>query len=130
MDTRKIVLKQTAAIAVGELLCCAVMVIIFAALGYFRWNVLWGALVGVAVMVGNHFTMAVWVNVAADRAQEGDVAQAKKMVQRSAVVRLLAMGVILIAAIKLGANVLALLLPLAFVRPILTVTEFFGKKAE
>ena len=130
MDPRKIVLKQTAVIALGEALCSAVMVGIFTALGYFQWNVLWSALVGSVVIVGNHFAMAVTVNVAADRAQGGDPKQAQKLVQLSSVVRLIVMGVILFAAIKLDANLLALLLPLAFVRPILMVTEFFGKKAD
>ena len=38
------------------------------------------------------------------------------------------MGVALVVGIKLGAYVIALALPLAFLRPILMVTEFFRKK--
>ena len=104
------------------------MVGIFAALGYFQWNVLWGALAGSAVMIANYFFMAVSVSLAADRAERGDVEQAKKMVQLSSTFRLVAMGLLLFLGIKLGANVIALLLPLVFARPILMLAEFFRKK--
>ena len=130
MDSRKLVMKQTAVIAVGELLLSAVMVGVFVALGRFSMNVLWGALAGSLVMIGNHFFMAVTVSLAADKAEAGAVEQAKKMIQLSSVIRLLCMGGILIVGIKLGANVLALVLPLAFVRPILMLAEFFGKKGD
>jgi hypothetical protein len=130
MDSRKIVFKETAIIAVGELVCSGIMVGVFAALGYFRWNVLWGALAGSAVMIANYFFMAVTVSLAADRAERGEVEQAKKMVQTSSVFRLLAMGLVLFLGIKLGANVIALVLPLAFARPILMLAEFFRKKGD
>ena len=128
MDHRRIVLKETFAVAVGELVCSALMVGVFAALGYFQMNVLWGALAGSIVMIANYFFMAITVNLAADRAEKGEVTQAKKMVQLSSTVRLVVMGVALVVGIKLGANVIALALPLAFLRPILMVTEFFRKK--
>ena len=130
MDSRKIVLKNTAIMALGELICAAVMVGIFAAFALFSITVLLSALAGCVVMTLNYFFMAVSVNVAADRAAAGQVGQAKKMVQLSSTVRLVCMGVILLAAIKLGANVVALLLPLLFMRPILMVAEFFGKKVD
>lgn len=130
MDSRKIVFKETAIIAVGELILSGIMVGIFAALGHFQWNVLWGALAGSAVMIANYFFMAVTVSLAADRAQQGDVEQAKKMVQMSSVGRLIAMGLVLFLGIKLGANVIALVLPLAFARPILMLAEFFRKKGD
>ena len=130
MDPRKIVYKETAIIAIGELILSGIMVGIFAALGHFQWNVLWGALAGSAVMIANYFFMAVTVSLAADRAQQGDVEQAKKMVQLSSVGRLIAMGLVLFLGIKLGANVIALVLPLAFARPILMLAEFFRKKGD
>lgn len=130
MDSKKIVFKETAVIAVGEVICCSIMVGIFAALGYFRMNVLWGALVGALVMTANFFFMAVTVSLASDRAAQGDVQQAQKMIQLSSVVRLFGMGIILFIGIRLGANVIALVLPLAFARPILMLAEFFRKKGD
>lgn len=128
MDSQRIVYKETAVVAVGELILSAAMVGIFAALGYFKMNVLWGALAGCLVMIANYFFMAVTVSLAADRAQAGDPKRAQTMIQLSGVVRLAVMGVVLVAAIKLGANVIALVLPLAFARPILLLAEFFRKK--
>lgn len=130
MDSRKIVYRETAVIAVGEVILSAVMVGIFAALGYFEVNVLWGALLGTGVTIANYFFMAVTVSLAADQAERGEVQQAQKKVQLSSTVRLLIMGVALVVGIKLGANVLALLLPLLFARPILLLSEFFRKKGD
>ena len=128
MDSRKIVLKETAIVAIGELICSAIMVGVFAALGYFQWNVIWGALAGSTVMTGNYFFMAVTVSLAADRAERGEAEQAKKQVKLSSTLRLLAMALALFICIKLGANVIASVLPLVFLRPVLIIAEFFRKK--
>ena len=130
MDSRKIVFRETGIIAIGEVVCSAIMVGIFAALGYFEMNVLWGALAGSLVMIANYFLMAVVVTLATDRAKKGEVKQAQKMVQLSSLVRLLLMGVVLFAGIKLGANTIALVLPLLFARPTLLMAEFFRKKGD
>ena len=130
MDSRKIVYKETAIVAAGEVICSAIMVAVFAALNLFRIEVLWSAAIGATVMTVNYFFMAITVCLAADRAEQGQVKQAKNMVQISSVVRLVVMGVILLACISAGANVVALLLPLVFVRPILMVGEFFRKKGD
>lgn len=130
MDSRKIVFKETAIVAVGELICSGLMVGVFALLGYFKMNVLWGALAGSCVMIVNYFFMAVTVSLAADRAEQGDPQAGQRMVQLSSTVRLVLMGLALFLGIKLGANVIALVLPLAFQRPILMLAEFFRKKGD
>ena len=130
MDSREIVYKETAIVAIGELILSAAMVGVFAALGFFKMNVLWGALTGALVMIANYFLMAVTVSLAAERASRGEVKRAKSRGQLSGLVRLVLMGVALVVAIKLGANVIALVLPLAFVRPILLLAEFLRKKGD
>ena len=130
MDSRKIVLRETAFMAIGELMLSAIMVGIFAALGKFNLAVLLSALGGSLVMTGNHFFMAITVNLAIDRAEQGNVKQAQKMIQLSSTLRLLVMGGLLFLGIRLGGNVLALVLPLAFSRPILMLAEFFRKKGD
>ena len=130
MDARKLVIRQTVMITIGELICSAIMVGIFAALGKFSLPVLFGALAGCGVMIVNYFFMAITVNLAADRAEKGQIVQAKKMIQLSSVVRLLLMGGAMVLGVALGANVVAMVLPLAFVRPILMIAEFFGKKGD
>ena len=130
MDARKIVLRETAAVAIGEVLLSAVMVGIFAALGYFKMNVLWGALVGCLVMIANYLFMAITVSIATDKATRGDVRQAQKMIQLSSTVRLVVMGLALVVCLRLGANPLALLLPMLFAKPIVMLLGFFRKKGD
>ena len=129
-DSRKVVLKETGIIALGELVCSGLMVAVFAALGYFRISVIWSALGGSLIMILNYFFMAVTVSLAADRAENGEVQQAQKMVQLSSTIRLLVMGAAIVVGVKLGGNVIALALPLAFARPILMLSEFFRKKGD
>ena len=128
MDSRKIVMKETAIVAVGEAILTAAMVGVYVALHRFDMKVLWSALAGFLVVVGNHFFMAIAVNLAADRAEKGDVQQAQKTLRTSSVFRFLAMGAALLLCLLWKANALALLLPLLFIRPILMLSEFFRKK--
>lgn len=130
MDPRKVVLRQTLAVAVGVLACTAVMVGVFAALGKFEWNVLWGALVGWLAISLNHLFLGITVSNAADRAEKGETKAAQNMVSLSSTVRLVCMGGAVVLAILLGANAVAAALPLLFARPVLSVTEFFGKKGD
>lgn len=130
MDSRKIVFQETAILAIGVFICAGLMVGVFSALGYFQMNVLWGALAGSLVTVGNYFFLAVVVSLATDKAAEGQVQQAQKMLRLSSTTRLAVMAVILFVCIKLGANVLTLVLPLVFERPVLMLTEFFRKKGD
>lgn len=130
MDSRKIVLQETAVIGIGELICSAIMLGVFAALDKFNMTVLLSALAGSVFMTANYFFMAVTVSLAADKAEAGDVKAGKKMVSLSSTVRLVVLGILLFAGIKLGGNVIALALPLVFARPILMVAEFFRKKGD
>lgn len=130
MDSRKIVFYETAIVAIGELICSALTIGVFAALGYFKMNVLWGSLAGSGIIIANYFFMAVFTSLAADHAAKGDTQQAKKMIQLSSIVRLILMALALFIGIKLGANVLSLVLPLLLLRPILLVAEFFRKKGD
>ena len=130
MDSQKIVWKETAIVAVGELIGAAIMVAVFAALGRFQMQVLWSALAGSLIMIANYFFMAVTVSLAADRAASGQPEQGQKMIKTSSSIRLLAMAAALVLGIKLGANALALVLPLLFARPVLLLAEFFRKKGD
>ena len=131
MDPRKIVLHETLVIAVGTVLCAAVMVGIYALLGFLDRTVVLGALLGSVLSIANFFIMAVSTNLAADKAQEQDVSAGKKLVQSSYMIRLLAIFGILFVFAKTGlCDPLAMVLPLAFVRPVITVYEFFRKKED
>lgn len=129
MDSRKLVFKETAIILLGEMVCVAAMIGIYALLGYYDTAVLLGGIVGAVVAAANFFFMAIMVNLAADRAERQEVESGKKLIKASYPIRLLVLAVVLIACAKSGVfDILALVLPLIFVRPIITIAEFFRKK--
>ena len=131
MDSRKYVLKETLRVAIGEAVCVAAMIGVFALLGYFSREVVLGGIIGGLVAVGNFFFMAVGVTLAADRAESQDVRGGKAMGSSSYTIRLIVMAVVLFAAAKSGyCNVFALVIPLVFVRPVLTIGEFFRKSGD
>ena len=131
MDGRKELLQQTGIVALGEALGVAAMIGIFALLGAFDMSVLWGGLVGGLVAFLNFFFMVVSLSAAADRAENQDVKGGKGLVRGSYFIRLAVMAVVLFACAKSGHfDVIALVVPLLFVRPALTVAEFFRKKGE
>ena len=131
MDSRKYVLEETLRVAIGEAVCVAAMIGVFALLGYFSREVVLGGIIGGLVAVGNFFFMAVGVTLAADRAENQDVRGGKAMVSSSYTIRLIVMAVVLFAAAKSGyCNVFALVIPLVFVRPVLTIGEFFRKSGD
>lgn len=128
MDSKKIVWQETGIVAVGVLLCTALMVGVFALLGKFDISVLLGGAVGALLSIGNFFFMAVLITLAADKAENQEVNAGKLLVRNSYLIRLLVLSVLLFACAKSGIlNLFALVLPLIFVRPTLTIAEFFRK---
>ena len=131
MDSRKFVLTETAIILAGELIGSAAMVGIFALLGKFDSTVLLGAVVGALAATLNFFFMALIASLAADKAQKQDVKGGQAIVQSSYFVRMVLLFVVLFAFAKSGlCNVIAMVVPLVFVRPVLTIAEFFRKSGE
>ena len=128
MDSRKFVIKESLLILAGQAVCCAVMVGIFALLGNYDTSVLLGALFGGLIATLNFFFMAVAATIASDKAVNQDVKGGQATVQFSYFARLAVMAIVLFALVKSGlCNVIAVVLPLAFNRPILTIFEFFRK---
>ncbi len=128
-ESRKLVLKETAIIAIGEAVCVALMCAVYALLGKFSLAVLLGGLVGLVLATGNFFFLAVVATLAADRAENQDVEGGQKLMKSSYPIRLLVLAGLLILCAKSGVfDVIALVLPLLFVRPVLTIAEFFRKK--
>ena len=98
-------------------------------MGYFDYTVVLGGLMGAVVAVLNFLFMAIGISLAADKAQEQNVKGGKSLVTGSYMLRIVLMFVVLFACAKSGHfHVITLVLPLVFVRPILTVAEFFQKK--
>ncbi|MBE5766537.1 MAG: hypothetical protein E7335_05160 [Clostridiales bacterium] len=132
MDSRKIVYRETGIIALGQIICLALMLGIYALLGYLTAKVLWGALIGTVLAVANFFFMAVGASLAADKAElHQDVKGGTALIKSSYFIRLLVIFLILFACVKGGiCDALASVLPLVFIRPIITIAEFFRKSGE
>lgn len=131
MDSRKLVFKETAIVAIGQVVCISVMFGVLALLSKFDSSVLLGGVIGGIVALANFFFMALFAMVAADKAEAQDVKGGQKLMQLSQLGRYVVLIVVLFAAAKSGlCNVIALVLPLIFVRPTLTVAEFFRKSGE
>ena len=128
-ESRKLVLKETGILALGVLVGVGLMYGVYALLHKFSMGVLLGGIVGAVVAVGNFFFLAVAATLAADKAEAGDPVAGQKLMKGSYPIRLLGMAAVLILCARSGHfDVLALVLPLLFVRPVLTVAEFFRKK--
>jgi hypothetical protein len=128
MDSRKFIMRETAYLALGEAVCVAAMVGIFAMLGYFDYTVILGGVLGLLLAVGNFFFMAISSDAAADKAVEQDVKGGKAAMKVSYTMRLAVIGVLLFVFAKSGhCNVIAMVCPLFFVFPIIAVIEFFRK---
>lgn len=131
MDSRKIALRETGIIAVGEIIGVTLMVGMFALLKRLDLSVLLGGLVGGMLSVANFFVMAVAATLAADRAEKQEVEAGRKLLRNSYPIRLLALFAVLFVCAKSGYfNVIALVLPLAFTRPTISIAEFFRKKGD
>lgn len=131
MDSRKFVFKETGVVAIGTILGTLIMLGIFALLSKFDKTVLLGGIFGCVIAILNFFFMAMAADLAADRAEHQDVKGGKAMMQRSMLLRTVAMFVIFFALAKSGiCNVIALVVPLVFMRPTITIAEFFRKKGD
>lgn len=131
MDSRKYVFKETLTVAIGEAICVAAMLGVFALLGKFDRTVLLGGIAGGFVAVANFFFMAVGTALAADKAENQDVKGGQAIISSSYTIRLIVMAVVLFAVVKSGlGNVFATVIPLVFVRPVLTLGEFFRKSGD
>lgn len=129
MDSSKLLMKQTGQIALGQLVCCGIMAAVFAVAGKWNTSVLLGAAVGGSLATVNFFVMAFCANAAADKAEAQDIKGGQALIQMSYMGRLIGLFLILALCAKSGIfNLIALVLPLAFTRPILTITELFKKK--
>lgn len=131
MSTRKFIIRETAFLAIGEAVCYAGMIGIFALLGKLDYTVFLGGALGILLAVGNFFFMAIASKAAADKASDQQVKEGQAVVRLSYYSRLLILGILLFVFAKSGhCNLLSLVCPLFFVFPILTVIEFFRKTGE
>jgi len=131
MNSRTFILQETLFLLLGELLCSAIIVGIYALLGALQPGVIWGVLVGTVLGTANFFMLGISADAAATKAQEQDVKGGKSLMRLSYQLRLIVLFVVLFAFAKSGlCSPLAMVLPLVLFRPILMVIEFLRKPGE
>lgn len=129
MDNRKYVFSQVLTVLIGELLLSALMVAVFAILGHFDKSVVYGAAAGAVIATLNHLVLVLSVMAASEKAEKQDVKGGQMLIQMSYFGRTIGLFLILVLCAKSGIfNLIALVIPLVFTRPILTITEKYNKK--
>lgn len=129
MNNRKYILSQVLIILLGELVLSSLMVGVFAVLGYFDLSVVFGAAAGALIATANHLVLVLGVMAAAGKAEKQDVKGGQALMQMSYMGRLIGLFLVLVLCAKSGVfNLIALVIPLVFTRPILTIAEYFNKK--
>ena len=129
MNNRKYILSQVLAVLIGQVLLSGCMVGVFAVLGYFDMRVLLGAAAGALIATLNHLVLVLGVVAASAKAEKQDVKGGQALVQMSYMGRLIGLFLILVLCAKSGFfNLIALVIPLALTRPILTITQLLQKK--
>ena len=129
MESRKFVFRQTGLVAVGQVLCTAAMIAVFALIGKLDTSVVLGGIAGALIATANFFFLSLFADLAADKAEAQDITGGQKLIQLSYSGRMLVLFLLLFLCAKSGRfHVLALVIPLVFTRPILTVSELFKKK--
>ena len=129
MDNRKYVFSQVLTVLIGELLLSALMVAVFAILGHFDKSVGYGAAAGAVITTLNHLVLVLSVMAASEKAEKQDVKGGQMLIQMSYFGRTIGLFLILVLCAKSGIfNLIALVIPLVFTRPILTITEKYNKK--
>lgn len=129
MDNRKYVFSQVLTVLIGELLLSALMVGVFAILGHFDKSVVYGAAAGAVITTLNHLVLVLSVMAASEKAEKQDVKGGQMLIQMSYFGRTIGLFLILVLCAKSGIfNLIALVIPLVFTRPILTITEKYNKK--
>ncbi len=128
---RPIVWKETGAIALGQVICCGITLAVYWLIGKFSMAAVLGVLVGGILATLNFFIMALGADMAADKGQNQEKKGGQALISLSYTGRMVVLFVLLALLAKTGIfNILALVLPLAYVWPIVSVKTLFLKKGE
>lgn len=138
MKPQEAVVKETGHIAIGTLILTAVMLAVFAIIGRFNLNVLFGGLYGCALAVANFFFLGLTVQRIAESAQTGSeevepdavklAKLAKLKMRQSYMLRmLLGAGLLIVALAVLKLNWIACVCPLIFPRITISVMNAINR---
>ena len=134
MKLQKAVVNETKTIVIGSLIGTAVMLVVFAVIGKFGMDVIWGALLGLAAAVGNFFMMALMVQKATESELPGETederaGRIRRMVQLSYTQRrLMQVAVVIVAMVAPAINWIPTVVELVFPTLTIYLRQLLSKK--
>lgn len=148
MEKQKLPIRELLFITIGEAIISLIICGIYLLINKYSYKVALGALVGSVVTLVNFLVLSIMTNRVIDRflkeRGEGEMSdedaaalaakfqgQVQNQMKLSFIIRTAVMAVTLIIALVSGVfNVIATLIPLLMLRPIITVSQLFNRKAE
>ena len=131
MNWRKEIGRQLFIALIGQIVGLSAMYGIFALLNAFNGSVLWGGVLGSVLALGNFIAMSISVARASEKAQQQEVKAGQLMIQGSYLLRMVVLFLLLFVLAKTQRfHVVALVVPLVFTRPALTLGELFRKQGK
>lgn len=123
------IFKEAAVMAVGMALCVAAMLGVYALLGKYDGTVLLGGIAGGVLALVYYLSMVICADIAAKKALEQDVKGGQTLMQLSHTVRMvLLFGAWVLCALSESFDLIALVLPVIFVRPIMGAADIINRK--
>ena len=123
------ILKETAKIGLGMSICVACMIGVYALIGKYDLSVLLGAIVGGALAMGYYVSMVICADIAAKKALQQDVKGGEALMRVAHIVRMVVLfGAWVLCALTKRFDLIALVLPVVFVRPIMGVVDQLSRK--
>jgi hypothetical protein len=148
MEKQKLPIRELLFITIGEAIISLIICGIYLLINKYSYKVALGALVGSVVTLVNFLVLSIMTNRVIDRflkeRGEGEMSdedaaalaakfqgQVQNQMKLSFIIRTAVMAVTLIIALVSGVfDVIATLIPLLMLRPIITVSQLFNRKAE
>lgn len=128
MKLRRIA-KESSMFAICEAVFCVIMVVILAFVYKFDLSVVLGAVAGWVIALAYYVSIIICVNLAAEKAKMQDVEGGQKLMRMSYSLRMIGMFVALVLCAITGIfDILALALPMLFVRPATAVADALRKR--
>ena len=116
--------KEAGIMALGQAICVTLMVGIFALLDKYDTSVLLGGIAGGIFGIAYFMSMVVCANIATKKALKQDVKGGQAFMQMSYTLRMVGLfAALVLCAMTKRFNLLTLVLPIVFVRPIVGVAE-------
>lgn len=121
--------KEAGIMALGQAICVTLMVGIFALLDKYDTSVLLGGIAGGILGIAYFMSMVVCANIATKKALKQDVKGGQAFMQMSYTLRMVGLfAALVLCAMTKRFNLLALVLPIVFVRPIVAVAELIERR--